>query len=213
MMSRALKNSCRITAGLAVLLGTLSVQAADPPNFDFLGYVPSVPSSNGQTLRLFSVVNNNSVVPTPIPLDFTSQEHTLVIEATLNGRSGFSQFYGPATVRIYSDAGPATAHDFAKTSTFTDGQLILSGAFDGTLTRDQYTTSLGSFVGHVRWTGGSRLGELGGNTSGWTFGGGISRTIAGIPSGFVESWDGKIDQRIVAVESSTWTHVKGLYSR
>jgi len=198
------------TIGLCLMFTVPGSFAADPPNFDFLGHVASVPTQPGGTLQLLSVINNNGVIPTPIPLDFTSTEHTLVIEATLLSQSGNVQLYSPGTVRLYSDSGPATAHDFANPSTFSDGTLILSGSFSGNLTRQLFTTSLGSTVGNISWSGGSRLGELGSNTSGWALGGGLSRG-ATLPSGYVETWDGKIDQATVAVNTSTWGAMKQLY--
>lgn len=184
--------------------------AEDPPNFDFLGSVASIPSQTGETLQFLAVINNNGVVPTPIPLDFIAAEHTLVIEATLGSQTENVQFYTPGTVRLYSDPGPVTVHDFAAPSTFVDGTLILSGSFEGNLTRQLFTSTLGNIVGSVRWSGGSRLAELGANTSGWALGGALSRGIA-LPSGYEETWDGKIDQAAVAVSQETWGAVKQLY--
>src|SRR5215475_2054463 len=116
-----MKTSIRVVTALSALVVATAALAADPANFDFFGNVPSVPSSHGHALTMYSVISNNGAVPTPIPLDFDGSEHTLVIEATLDHRSGVSQFYTPATVRIYSDAGPVTAHDYAHPGTFKDG--------------------------------------------------------------------------------------------
>jgi hypothetical protein len=38
-----------------------------------------------------------------------------------------------------------------------------------------------------------------------------SRTVSGIPSGYNENWDGKIDLAPVAVEPQTWDKVKDMY--
>jgi hypothetical protein len=206
-----MKTLIRVVAALSALVVATAALAVDPANFDFFGNVPTVPSSHGHALTMYSVINNNGAVPTPLPLDFVGSEHTLVIEATLDHRAGVSQFYMPATVRIYSDAGPATAHDYAHPATFQDGTLILSGTFTSSLVRDQYTQTVGSFAGHIDWTGGTRLGELGGNTAGWTLHGGLSRLACPLPSGFVECWDGAIAQSTVATESQTWGNLKALF--
>lgn len=201
-------------ASLLAILATCPgvLHAADPPNFDFLGHVVSVPSQSGQTLTLYAVINNNGVVPTPIPFDFANAEHTLVLEATLSNSNGNRQQYTPASVRLYSDAGPATAHDFANASTFTDGTLVLEGAFRGNLTRQRFSALLGSIGGSIDWTGGSRVGELGDNASDWSFGGGTSQTLPR-PGGYAETWDGLIQQGAVAVDQQTWSAVKDLFKR
>ena len=199
-----------VLASLLVAAACPVAQAGDPPNFDFLGHVVSVPAATGQLLVMYGVINNNGVVPTPIPLDFQNAEHTLVVEGTLASTAGSSQSYAPTTVRIYSDLGPSTLHDFATPSTFTDGILILAGDVSGSLTRLVFSSTLGSFVGSVLWTGGVRLGELAENTSGWAFGGGWSRQTLR-PVGYQETWDGKVDQAVIAVQATTWGGVKALY--
>jgi hypothetical protein len=197
-------------AGAALLFGA-HVVAADPPNFDFNGYA-QIPGTNlGQPMVMLSVLTNNGVVPTPILLDFINYEYTLVVQGTVTGASGIAVYYGAAQVDLYSDVrSGGTAADHANPSTFTDGTLILSGAFVGNLTRNIFTPTLGSFVGTVGFSGGTRLGDLA-TPNGWPFGGAWSRTISGIPSGYQENWDGKIDLASVAVEPRTWGSVKLLF--
>lgn len=197
-------------AAMAVLATLVTAAHADPPNFDFYGFA-AVPTTTGGILQLRSVLTNNGVVPTPIALDFATMQHTLVITATLAGTVGIRQNYSPATVQIWSDPiGGGTAADYANTATFTDGTMILSGSFDGNLERLRFTTSLGSFIGEVDFTGGTRQGELT-TTLGWPLGGGWSRSVTGIPPGHQENWDGKIDPSPVGVEQQTWSGVKSLY--
>lgn len=198
---------------LALVLSAGATQAQISPSFDFLGHVASVPTQNGDPIELLAIINNNGVTPTPIPMDFTSAQHTVVLRGTLDSTSGFTQLYGGTTVEIYTDAGPSTPADYDDPSTFEDGELILSGVFNGSLNRDRYTASLGSFLGNVSWTGGARRDELGLNTAHWSFGGGLSSTSSTIPPGFVEAWDGLIGQLVVSVESQTWSQVKALYRR
>jgi hypothetical protein len=55
---------------------------------------------------------------------------------------------------------------------------------------------------------GAHYGELGPQTTGYTFGGVF---IFGTPSGYDLQWDGQILLDPVAVEASTWGHVKGMF--
>jgi len=196
-------------AAAAVLIGT-PVLAVDPPNFDFNGYA-IVPTTVGGALTVRTVLTNNGVVPTPIALDFVNNQYTLVVTGTLASQAGIFQYYSPATLEIWEDpiAG-GTAADYANGGTFTDGTLILSGAFDGNLTRTAFTAGLGSFLGLVDFSGGTRLGDLG-TPSDWPFGGGWSRSVTTIPAGYHEQWDGKIDLATVAVQNETWEGLKRLY--
>lgn len=198
------------TMVLAAVVTSSSVLAVDPPNFDFNGYA-IVPASVGGGLTVRSVLTNNGVVPTPILLDFTLNQYTLVVTGTLASTVGIASNYSGATVLIYEDpiAG-GTAADYANPATFLDGTLILSGNFDGNLVRNRFTATLGNFVGKVDFTGGTRLGDLA-TPQDWPFGGGWSRTVAGIPAGYDENWDGKIDLAPVGVDGKTWDKVKQIY--
>jgi hypothetical protein len=196
-------------AGAALFLTASVVAAVDPPNFDFNGYAV-VPTAVGGTLTMRSVLTNNGVVPTPIPLDFTNFQYTLVVTGTLAGSSGIAQQYNPATIALYSDPLGGTPANYGVPGTFTDGTLILAGVFDGNLIRNTFTPTLGNFVGKVNFNAGTRLGDLP-TPNGWPFGGGWSRTISGIPAGYQENWDGKIDNVPVAVERQNWDGVKGMY--
>ena len=197
-----------VMAGAALLSGA-HVMAADPPNFDFNGYA-KVATAVGQPLVVHTVLTNNGVVPTPIPLDFVNFEYTLVIQGTLTSVAGISQHHAGATIAIYSDARVGgTAADYPNPATFTDGTLILSGAF-GDLIRTTFMPTLGNFSGDVTFSGGTRLAELS-PLDGWPCGGGWSRSVAGIPAGYQEMWDGKIDLSTVAVEPRSWGGVKQLF--
>ena len=196
---------------LGVLAASPSAQAVDPPNFDFYGYA-QVSDVLGSTLTLRSVLTNNGVVPTPIALDFTNNQYTLVAGGTLASIVGVARNYTMASVAMYEDpiAG-GTAADYSAPGTFTDGTLILSGTFDGFLVRNRFSATLGNFIGSVDFTGGTRLGDLT-TPQDWPFGGGWSRSVM-IPTGYQEAWDGKIDLAAVSVQPETWQGVKGLYRR
>jgi hypothetical protein len=195
---------------LAVLALVPASQAADPPNFDFYGYA-IVPTVVGNPFTMRSVLTNNGVVPTPIALNFALNQYTLVVSGTLASISGIYNYYNPATIEIWEDPIlGGTAANYAVPGTFTDGTLILSGSFDGNLTRQRFTTNLGSFIGQVDFSGGTRVGDLA-TPQDWPFGGGWSRSVSGIPAGYHENWDGKIDLAPVGVENETWDGVKQLY--
>lgn len=197
---------------LAALTVSSSAYAADPPNFDFFGYA-IVPGSVGGQLVMRSVLTNNGVVPTPIALNFTLNQYTLVVVATLSAINGVTgrHDYTPASVEIFEDPiGGGTAANYAVPGTFTDGTQILAGNFDGTLVRNRFNPTLGNFIGKVDFTGGTRIGDLL-TVQDWPFGGGWSRTISGIPAGYHENWDGKIDLAPVAVTPIQWGGVKNLF--
>ena len=195
---------------LVALGSTPGAQAVDPPNFDFNGYT-IVPAAIGGTLTMRSVLTNNGVVPTPLGLDFINYQYTVVVVGTLASTAGRNQYYSPATLEMWSDLKVGgTAANYATPATFTDGTLILAGVFDGNLTRITYLTTLGNFIGKVNFTSGSRLGDLV-TPNGWPFAGGWSRTISGIPAGYQENWDGKIDLAPIAVEPQKWGGVKELF--
>jgi hypothetical protein len=202
------------TLAAAAILGTGAAVKADPPNFDFFGYA-TIPAAVNGTLVLRSVLTNNGVVPTPIPLAFATHQYTLVVTARLAAEAGVQQQYDSGTVEIWEDpVAGGTAANHTAPGTFTDGTLILAGSFDGVLARTSFPTtppgSVGSFLGQVDFAGGTRLGDLAG-TQDWPFGGGWSRRVSGIPGGYDEGWDGKIDLGPVAVEPRAWDGVKRLY--
>jgi hypothetical protein len=201
----------KVLATSVALVATLgSAAQADPPNFDFYGHA-IIPTVVGGTLTLRSIMTNNGVVPTPIPLDFTNNQYTVVVSGTLASISGTKQFYNPATISIYEDAiGGGTAADYGTPATFTDGTLILGGSFDGNLERQRFTTTLGNFIGKVDFSSGSRLGDLT-TPQDWPFWGGWSRSGT-LEPGYHEKWDGEVEHTPVAVEDRTWGSVKHLFN-
>lgn len=201
---------------LAASLGASNVWAQATPNFDFFGYVIQFPTNPNDPYKFVSYLTNNGVVATPIPLTWgAGVEHTLVIEALLDNIA----ISGPVTthnmkdttVRIYTDNGPAVPYDFTAPvpTGFEEGDLILSGVINGFFRRSVFSTI--TYYGSVDWTGGSRLAELGTNTTNYAIGGGGS-TSATLPTGYHSVWDGKIDQPPVAVQDETWGGIKSLFN-
>jgi hypothetical protein len=196
---------------LATLLGS-SIAVADPANFDFYGCMQSIPNSNGGAFKMVGFLTNNGVVPTPIPFNWLGEEHTVVIEATYDNLTPpVTENYTGATVKIYTDVGPATAGDYANQATFSDFTLVLSGVING-FKRIDFPGNSSSYAGQVDWTGGTRLAELGANTTGFGIGGTGNTGSGNIPAGYADCWDGKIDQPVVAVGQETWGNVKLLFN-
>lgn len=195
---------------LATLLGS-SIAVADPANFDFYGCMQSIPTTSGGSFKMVGFLTNNGVVPTPIPFNWVGEEHTVVIEATLNNIAGFTENYTGATVKIYTDVGPATPGDYANQATFSDGTMVLMGVINN-FVRINFPGNSSSYAGSVDWTGGTRVGELGANTTGYGIGGSGNTGSGNIPSGYEDCWDGKIDQPIIAVDEASWGQVKRLFN-
>jgi len=124
---------------------------------------------------------------------------------------GITENYSNATVKIYNDVGPVTAGAYATQGTFSDFTLVLSGVIN-TFQRFNFPGAQSSYAGSVDWTGGTRLGELGANTTSYGIGGAGNTNSGNIPSGYEDCWDGKIDQPIVAVDEETWSGVKSMFN-
>jgi hypothetical protein len=200
---------------LAASLGATGAWAQATPNFDFFGYVIQFPANPNDAFKFVSYIDNNGVVPTPIPLTWgAGVEHTLVIEAQLDNVSVagpvITHNFKNATIRIYTDNGPAVPYAFTAPipTGFENGDLILSGTIAGFFRRHVFSTL--TYFGGIDWTGGSRLGELGANVFNYAIGGG-GNDNATIPTGYDSVWDGKIDQPPVAVEETNWGAVKQLF--
>lgn len=158
--------------------------------FDFNGQAV-VPDVVGGSLSLHAVVLDAAPATTPIPLDFANFEYTLVVTGLTLDVDGITQVYSNGVIALYEDA--ATAADFSSTGTFTDGTAILTGAVTD-LNRTMFTSTLGSVLGHVDWTGGTRVGELAPvDRLAWPLLSGVNASASQTEPGFDENWDGKVE--------------------
>jgi hypothetical protein len=190
-------------AGIVAAPGLASAQQL----FDFNGQA-LLPSGIGDNVMAYLPVDDAGVIPTPIPLDFANFEYTFVVMAPLAVESGNSQSYGPGTIVLYED--DLTAADYANPSTFADGTVILSGTFYD-FTRTLFTASLGSGVGKVDWTGGTRLGEIAtGDQVNWPFVVSISNRSTVTEPGYDENWDGKVEplEPVVPTDDASMSEFK-----
>ena len=181
--------------------------------FDFNGQA-LLPAMVGDDATAYHVVNNNGVIPTPIPLDFDNYEYTLVITGLTmdvdNGDAGGKTFSG-GSIAIYEDDG--TPADYADPTTFTDGTAILTGNLVS-FNRIMFTSSSGSGSGVVDWTGGTRAGEFApADLLGWTLVVAISNRSTVTEPGFDVNWDGKVEpiEPVVSGESGTVGELKALH--
>ena len=179
--------------------------------FDFNGQA-LLPTQLGGSLTMYSVVTNNNQVATPIALDFTNYQYTLVVTNLVWTGAGATQTYAGGTIVLYEDAG--TAADYSNVATFTDGVAILSGSVV-TLNRTMFTANLGNASGLVDWTGGTRIGEIAPvDRLSWAFLTGISNRSTVTVPGYNENWDGKVEPQspIVPTEACSFGALKGEYS-
>jgi hypothetical protein len=178
--------------------------------FDFNAQV-LVPTTTGDDLTLYGVINNNGQVETPLPLDFANNEYTIVVTNLTLLSTGFTEQYAGGTISIYEDA--ATAADYSVPGTFSDGVAIMSGDLVS-LGRTMFTATMGSVSGSVDWDGGSRVGEIApADRLGWSFLSGVSTRATVTVAGYDENWDGKTEPQIpiVPTADANWGEVKSQY--
>lgn len=178
--------------------------------FDFNGQA-LLPTVVGNDATAYLVVNNNGVIDTPLPLDFANFEYTIVVTGLTmdvdNGDAGGKTFSGGTIVLYKDDTTPA---DYNNPSTFSDGTAILSGNLVS-FNRVLFTTTNGSGMGVVDWTGGTRVGDFApADLTGWSFVVSIStRTTVTLP-GYDENWNGKVEpiEPVVAGDEGTVSEMK-----
>ncbi len=186
---------------------SMPIAAQSQQLFDFLGQA-NIPGGVGGHLSMYSVVTDPAPATTPLPLDFGTYQYTIVVADLELMVDGAPQAYAGGSITIFEDAG--TAADYALPGTFFDGTAILSGTFDY-LNRSMFTATLGSALGQVDWTGGTRLDDIApADRLDWPFFTGINAMSSQTEPGYSERWDGKVEPSdpIVADEEMHWGDVK-----
>lgn len=205
-MRRLPLHRLKILCGCCLLLA-LSGSALGVQLFDFDGQA-IIPGSLGGSLEMVAKIVNGGQVTTPLPLDVANFEYTIHVSNAVLSVAGNPEGYLTGDIVLYEDAG--TAADFADASTFTDGTALLVGEIVG-LERTMVTTSLGTVVAVVNWTGGTRVNDFApADQSGWAFLVNVDRFPSNVVAGYSERWDGKVEpwQEVVATELSSWSRVK-----
>jgi len=182
---------------LSLLLLAAALAFAVPASaqhlFDFNGQT-IVPVTVGGTLSMNAVVYDAPPAVTPIPLDFANYEYTLVITGLTMDADGTTQTYSGGTIALYEDNGSSA--DFANGATFTDGSALMTGDITS-LNRTMFTANIGTVVGSVNWTGGTRVNELAPEELvAWPLLSGINAMASQTEPGYDENWDGKTEQTV-----------------
>lgn len=170
-----------------------------------------MPAGVGGSATMYGKIVNGLAVPTPIPLDFANYGYTVVVTGLVQTSAGATSLFTGGAITIYQDA--ATAADWANPATFTDGTAILSGSLVD-FQRTMLTSTLGSGVGTVDWTGGTRLNELAlADQTGWAFLTAVSRAVSQVQPGYSERWDGKVEPvgDVVSTETASWSELKASF--
>jgi hypothetical protein len=176
-----------------------------------------IPTTPGETLRFYGILqpNQDPHFPSPIPLVWDNEQHTMVIEGELVSTYEDPTFrlltFDNVSIQVFTDVGPATAADFASPPTFQDGVSITSGEvfnFGYSERGPLPTLSIGG--SSITWTGGARLSEMLSriNQEDHVIGGLSTLTI---PAGYAACWDLMAGNMDFAVEGAAWGAVKALY--
>lgn len=195
---------------LALCLIALASPAAAVQLFDFDAQA-IVPTTIGDTAEMYGIIINGNAVDTPLPLDFTNFEYTVVVTNLVLDSAGSSSVFSNGTVVVYEDN--TTVADWTDTSTFTDGTAILSGTM-ASFQHTMFTSTLGSGQGLVDWTGGTRLNDLApADQLAWPFLTSVSSAATQVEPGYTEQWDGKVEptEDVVANDSQSWSGIKALF--
>jgi hypothetical protein len=147
----------------------------------------------GALMTVYGIANPPVSFPTPIPMDFFSNEYTVAVTGmTVDSFVADPVFstkdflFTGGTLRIYGDSiATGTAGDFANPSTFTDGEMLLEYNVDpGWMMHmdnpmgPPFGWYSGAGIGACDVTGGTQMAALIAaeyNLANWTFGGtGIS---------------------------------------
>lgn len=185
----------------------LAATASAVQMFDFDAQAV-MPAGVGGSATMYGKIVNGAAVATPIPLDFANYGYTVVVTGLVQNTAGTTSLFSGGTITIYQDA--ATPANFATPATFTDGTVILSGSLVD-FQRTMLTGTLGSGVGTVDWTGGTRLGDLApADQTGWPFLTAVSRAASQVQPGYSERWDGKVEPLgdVVSTETTSWSDLK-----
>jgi hypothetical protein len=218
-------------ASVVILAGAVSTAHAVEPyvlNLSGNNFSTTEPAQIGQQLNLVALLSQvQDTAPFPLPgITNWSTEYTLSIGGlTLATAPGdpVKTFTGGA-IELWSESPgdapwtPTTpvaaipAFNGAQVpTTFTNGQLLLSGVFT------QFATlffggQTGTITSTINWTSGSRLADLQalGIANDWHWNG-FFNVVAPVPPGYYRLYGGKIEHAVpVAVEASTWGSIKNL---
>ncbi len=124
---------------IVVMLAILATSVAAQVEFTFEGFskVDPIQDQPGSIVEIYGIANPPAGIPNPIPLDFDNNQYTICVTGLLIDSFMWDQPAGIKEVifvggqfSIFEDAIGGTPGDWADTSTFLDGDLLLHGMVD-----------------------------------------------------------------------------------
>ncbi len=234
-MKQLQKNRSRVIGMTLALALCAAVPALGQVEFTFEGYAKFAPGPGqvGAVMTVYGIANPPVSTPTPIPVDFSTNQYTvavtgMVVDSYIFNGAALTKDYAfhAGTLRIYADAiAGGTAGNYAAPATFTDGTMLLQAAVDDGWTLDlndpfgfgQYS---GAGIGTCDMNGGSELGTLSAMDyplNDWTFAGtGVAEPwfpFFTVPAGYHYLFGVKVifPYDPTPNEDSSWGGVKSLF--
>lgn len=205
---------------MALLIGLVALAPAGANAMsliDFVGYSYESgafpPSNPGDQLNLVARVDGLTPPLTwdPMAYQYTIHLSNLVSQGTQQpDPSNIVVTYAGGAFGLYEDssfnADPGVNPPNASSpGSYIDGTFYLGGQLTAFTIFYNTQFNSGAFEADVTFVNGAHFGELGPQTTGYTFGGVFT---FGRPTGYDLQWDGQILLDPVAVEATTWGQVK-----
>ena len=188
---------------------------ADGRYFFASGCTTVLPATPGEVFHFYGILQRNQDprFPSPIPLNWDNEQHTMVIAGELVSTYEDPTFrlltFDNVSIQIFTDVGPATVADLAAPATFQDGLLITSGDVFNFTHAAHGTVDIGP-SSSITWNGGARLSEMLSRINQYDYVQGVLSTLT-VPAGYAECWDLMAGNHDFPVEGRAWGAVKALY--
>jgi len=210
---------------VALLIGLLAFAPAGASALsliDFTGYSYETgtfpPSNPGDLLNLVAIADG---LTQPLVWDPNSYEYTMHLSGLISqgaqqgGPDNIVVVYTGGNFDLYEDSSYNAAlginpPNATVPGTFMDGTHFLGGQLNAFTIFYNTRFNSGAFEADVTFVNGAHFGDLGPQTTGYTFGG-VFRFDT--PQGYDLQWDGQILLDPVAVETVTWGQVKSAFRR
>jgi hypothetical protein len=211
-----------LVATLALPAGYVFSSAATP-FFDFYGYsyLDGPPFTVGTQVTV--PMRLDGIQSSPVfPLDLAGKEYTVLLEGLMITEV---DAVGPVRIATYGSGWIRLFEDNAKDcqwredppnemvpGSFANGTVALFGELTECVLVFSALTGTGTLQGHVDFTGGDRLAEIG-MRNGWSlFGGAATAPPWNVPGGYEMAWDAQLlAPEALAARRATWGRIKDLY--
>ena len=217
-----------LAVGAACFLAFATAAHADSLLFDYVGFDYESPDPNPATFgEAGSGYVGIGTVPglfAPLVADTAANQYTYLVSgltpvSSTTVGSYIIVDYSPGTLSIYEDSkSTGTAADYGTAppnptapTTFTDGNLFLTGTVNGFQFVYNTATNTGSYNATYTVTGGSQIVNFPlFQRDGWTFAG-ASGNATNIPDGYLHQVDGQNFLGPVPTRPSSWGRIKASY--